>query len=101
MALSDLRRRLLRSRGRRLAASAGRLDLCAECGADSACPVPWSEPGPADWGLLPGCGECGTSREVTASNAAVARYDSQLDEGMTAINRAADRLSREALAAEA
>ena len=31
----------------------------------------------------------------------MAEYDSQLDEGMSAINRAADRLSREALAAEA
>jgi hypothetical protein len=101
MALSDLRRRLLRSRARRLAATTGRLDLCAECGADYVCPVTWSESGPAHWWLHLRCGECGASREVVATNAAVTRYDSHLDEGMTAINREADRLSREALAAEA
>jgi len=101
MALSELRRRLRRARGRRLAASTGRLDLCLDCGEDFVCPVTWSESGPADWWLLLRCGECGSSREVVATNAAVARYDSQLDEGMSEINRVADRIGREALAAEA
>ena len=101
MALSRLRRRLRRARGRRLASSTSRLDLCGVCGAEFVCPVTWSESGPDGWWLRLRCGECGASREVVASNAAVAEYDSQLDEGMSAINRAADRLSREALAAEA
>jgi hypothetical protein len=101
MALSRLRRRLRRAHGRRLAASTGRLDLCAECGAEFVCPVRWSESGPADWWLLLRCGECGASREVVASNAMVAEYDSQLDEGMSEINRAAERLTREALAVAA
>ena len=91
MALSRLRRRLRRARGRRLASSTSRLDLCGVCGAEFVCPVTWSESGPDGWWLRLRCGECGASRE----------YDSQLDEGMSAINRAADRLSREALAAEA
>jgi hypothetical protein len=64
-------------------------------------PVTWSESGPADWWLLLRCGSCGASRDVVASNAAVADYDRQLDEGMTVINAVAERLSREALAAEA
>ena len=65
------------------------------------CPVTWSEKGPADWWLMLRCGSCGASREVVASNAEVAEYDNQLDEGMQVINSAAEQLTREALAAEA
>ena len=101
MALSRLRRRLRRAHGRRLAASTGRLDLCGVCGAEFVCPVTWSESGPDGWWLVLRCGECGASREVVASNAAVAEYDSQLDDGMRDINATAERLSRELLAAEA
>lgn len=101
MSLDHFLRRLRRARGRRLAASTGRLDLCGACGEPFVCPVTWSEQGPADWWLVLRCGACGWSREVVASNAAVAEYDSQLDEGMRVINAAAERLAREALAAEA
>ena len=101
MTFDHLLRRLRRAHGRRLAASTGRLDLCAACGESFVCPVTWSEQGPADWWLLLRCGSCGASREVIASNAAVAEYDSHLDEGMQEINAAAERLAREALAAEA
>jgi hypothetical protein len=38
---------------------------------------------------------------VLASNAEVAEYDSRLDDGMRDINAAAERLARDALAAEA
>jgi hypothetical protein len=65
------------------------------------CPVTWSESGPGDWWLVLRCGSCGKSREVVASNAAVAAYDSLLDDGMREINIAAERLAREAIAAEA
>ena len=101
MTLYGLRRSLRRARGRRIAARTGRLDLCGACGESFVCPVTWSESGPADWWLLLRCGSCGTSREVVASNAAVAAYDSLLDDGMRDINAAAERLAREALAAEA
>jgi hypothetical protein len=101
MTLSQLRRRLRRAHGRRIAASTGRLDLCGACGEPFVCPVTWSEKGPADWWLLLRCGACGESREVVASNEAVAEYDSQLDDGMRVINAAAERLARDALAAEA
>jgi hypothetical protein len=101
MTISGLRRRLRRARGRRLAASTGRLDLCGACGEAFVCPVTWSERGPADWWLLIRCGSCGESREVIASNAAVAAYDTLLDAGMREINSAAEHLAREALAAEA
>ena len=101
MTFAHIRRRLRRAHGRRLAASTGRLDLCGACGESFVCPVTWSEQGPADWWLLLRCGSCGASREVLASNAAVAAYDSQLDESMQEINAAAERLAREALAAEA
>ena len=99
--LAELRRRLRRAHGRRLATSTGRLDLCGACGESFVCPVTWSESGPADWWLLLRCGSCGESREVVATNDAVAAYDNQLDEGMQEINAAAERLAREALAAEA
>lgn len=101
MTFDHLLRRLRRARGRRRAASTGRLDLCGACGESFVCPVTWSEQGPADWWLLLRCGSCGASREVIASNAAVAAYDNHLDEGMQEINEAAERLAREALAAEA
>ena len=101
MTLDQFRRRLRRARGRRLAAASGRLDLCGACGESFVVPVTWSESGPVDWWLLLRCGACGTSREVVASNRAVAEYDSELDNGMQAINAAAERLAREALAAEA
>ena len=101
MTFDHLLRRFRRARGRRLAASTGRLDLCGACGEPFVCPVTWSESGPADWWLLLRCGSCGSSREVVASNAAVAEYDNLLDEGMQEINAAAERLAREALAAEA
>ena len=101
MSLAQLRRRLRRARGRRLAASTGRLDLCGACGEPFVCPVTWNESGAAAWWLLLRCGSCGTSREVLASNAAVAEYDSQLDDGMQAINAVAERLAHEVLAAEA
>jgi hypothetical protein len=60
----------------------------------------WSESGPADWWLLLRCGGCGTSRDVLASNAAVARYDSRLDDGMQILSPA-ECPAREAPAAEA
>jgi transcription elongation factor Elf1 len=101
MTISGLRRSLRRARGRRLAASSGRLDLCGACGEAFVCPVTWSESGPGDWWLVLRCGSCGKSREVVASNAAVAAYDSLLDDGMREINIAAERLAREAIAAEA
>ena len=101
MSFQQIRRRFRRAHGRRLAASTGRLDLCGMCGEPFVCPVSWSEEGPADWWLLLRCGSCGGSREVVASNAAVAAYDSQLDEGMQAINAAAERMAREAIADEA
>jgi len=101
MMFDHLLRRLRRARGRRLAASTGRLDLCGACGESFVCPVTWSEQGPADWWLRLRCGSCGVSREVIASNAAVAAYDNHLGEGMQEINEAAERVAREALAAEA
>ena len=101
MTFRHIRRRLRRAHGRRLAASTGRLDLCATCGEPFVWPVNWSEQGPADWWLLLRCGSCGWSREVVATNAAVAEYDNQLDEGMQVINAEAERLAREGLEAEA
>ena len=101
MTLSGLRRRLRRARGRRLAASTGRLDLCGACGEAFVVPVTWSESGPADWWLLLRCGSCGSWREVVASNTLVASYDHELDEGMQEINAAADLLARDAIATEA
>jgi hypothetical protein len=77
------------------------LHWCPACGADFVHPITWTESGPADWWLLLRCGECGTRRDVVASNLVVAEFDRVLDEELDRIKLTADRLERETLRAQA
>jgi len=89
--------RWLRREGRRDDAetAATRLDLCSECGEGFVYPVSWIESGVADWWLHLRCGNCGTVRDVVASNYAVEAFDRLLDGEMEMIEAAAERLERE------
>ena len=50
--------------------------------------------------MLLRCGACGSSRDVVANNDAAEAFDLLLDQQMAMIRAAADRLEREALAAQ-
>jgi hypothetical protein len=101
MFMSRFRRWLPRRQRRKRFRPPTELHLCSECGQGFVYPVTWTESGPAAWWLLLRCGGCGTWRDVVASNQAVAAFDRTLDEAMDTIRRAAERLGRELLLAEA
>jgi hypothetical protein len=99
--MSRFRSWLRRGGGRRRASIAANLHVCPSCGEAFVYPVTWAESGPTGWWLLLRCGGCGSWRDVVASNLAVEAFDRTLDEAMNAIRRAAERLARESLAAQA
>jgi hypothetical protein len=77
------------------------LSTCVLCGRDFVAPVQWEPVGDDRWWMFLRCAECGTSREVTVSNAVAERYDDELARGLQAIGVAAHRLKHERMAAEA
>ena len=89
-----------RAAGRREPAPSG-LSSCVLCHRDYVAPVEWEPVGSDRWWMFLRCAECGTSREVTVSNAVAERYDEELAEGARAISRAAHRLDAERMAADA
>jgi hypothetical protein len=74
---------------------------CTVCGTDFVHPVEWSPNDGGTWWMLLRCGACGTSREETVPDAEAERYDRELDRAEDRMLRAAERMSRERLAAEA
>lgn len=76
------------------------LTTCVLCGRDFVTPVRWEPVGVDRWWIFVRCGDCGTSREVTVSNAEAERYDEELVVGQKAIWTAADALEHERLEAE-
>jgi hypothetical protein len=74
---------------------------CTACGAEFVHPVEWSPDGDEHWWMLLRCGSCGTTREETVPDADAELYDRELDLAEYRMQRAADRLSRERLAAQA
>lgn len=76
------------------------LSTCVLCRSDFVVPVQWEPVGDDRWWIFLRCAECGTSREVTVSNAVAKRYDRELAAGTMAITRAAHRLEHERMAAE-
>jgi hypothetical protein len=81
--------------------AASGLTACVLCRGDFVVPVQWEPDGDERWWMFLRCAECGTSREVTVSNAVAERYDRELAEGTLAISRAVHRLEHEQMAAEA
>jgi hypothetical protein len=77
--------------------AATRLDLCSECGEGFVYPLSWTESGAAGWWVHLRCGNCGTVRDVVASNCAVEEFDRLLDGEMEMIEAAAERLEHGSL----
>ena len=99
--MSRLRRWLRRLSAQKRAGTATRLGTCPECGEGFVYPVSWTEWGPGEWLMLLRCGGCGASQDVVAGNEAAEAFDLLLDEQRAVIRAAAERLEREALAAQA
>ena len=76
------------------------LCVCVLCGRDFVTPVEWEPIGDDRWWIFLRCAECGTSREVTISNADAERYDRELAVGQQEIGRAVHRLEQERMEAE-
>ena len=54
----------------------------------------------ASWWILARCGDCETWEEIVVSNEQAALLDQELDQQMTAMIQAADRLDAERMAAQ-
>jgi hypothetical protein len=76
------------------------LATCVLCRRDFVVPVEWEPRADDRWWMFVRCAHCGTSREVTVSNAVAERFDDELARGSAAIRRAAHRLEQERMAAE-
>ena len=78
-----------------------RLELCGVCGGDFVNPVDWEPVGPERWRILLRCGECGTWREVTVTNAVAQRYDVELNRRAVRLAASLDRMDRERMLGQA
>jgi hypothetical protein len=72
-----------------------RLELCGLCGRDFVNPVGWEPVGPERWRILLRCGECGTWRDVTVTNAVARRYDVELNRCAVRLAAVLGRMDRE------
>lgn len=74
---------------------AGRgLETCLVCGGDFVNPVDWDALEGGRFWMLLRCGQCGTWRDVTVSDATAERFETALDERVEVLTRALDRLER-------
>jgi hypothetical protein len=71
------------------------------CRRDFVNTIEWEPVGHDRWWMLLRCGECGVMRDVTVSDADAQRFDAELNKRATPLARAADRLDRERMAAQA
>ena len=76
------------------------LATCVLCGRDFVVPVVWEAAGPDRWRIRVRCAECGTSRELTVTDAEAERYDEELAAGARTLLREACKLERARMAAE-
>jgi hypothetical protein len=74
---------------------------CAGCASTLLCPADWAQLGAAHWRVAFRCGECQAWSDVLLSNAQAAALDCELDRQLTTMRRAADRLDRERMTAQA
>jgi hypothetical protein len=73
-----------------------RLERCPGCRRDFVHAVERAPAGEGRWLLLLRCGECDSWREVTASGAAVARFDAETDRRARVLASALERLAAQA-----
>lgn len=78
----------------------GELVDCRACGAEAVVPVGW-EDGGIVWHISLRCGACGERRDVTLADDQAREFDLALDRGVSRIRRAARRLERERMLADA
>ena len=71
---------------------------CETCGSSFTCPVEWSMAGESHWLVDFRCGECRAWMAVVLTNAQAARLERLLARQAAAMLRAAERVSREAVA---
>ena len=64
-------------------------------------PVWWEDVDDERWHMLLRCGECGTYRDLIASNDVARAYEYDLDRGMAEIRAALDSLDRDRMTLEA
>ena len=63
------------------------LHICPECDRDLVYPVEWEETSPTDWEVLLRCPNCEWSEVDTFDQAAVDRFDLELDRGTEQVMR--------------
>ena len=68
------------------------LHLCGSCGADLVYPVDWEEAGASHWEVTLRCPNCEWSGTGVFDQAAVERFDDELDRGTEALVRDLKRL---------
>ena len=78
-----------------------RLELCGVCARDFVNPVDWEPVGPERSRILLRCGECGTWRDATVTNAVAQRYDVELDRCAVRMAALLDRMDRERMLGQA
>lgn len=81
---------------RRLSHPSVRLVDCQCCGSAFVNPVEWEEMDETGWWIRLRCGECGIVREVEVSDEQAARFEQDLDRGVSVIAAAVGRLERSA-----
>jgi hypothetical protein len=96
--MRSLRRRL---RLRRRRHNPDLLHVCPDCGRDYVIPVAWEAEDDEHWWIALRCGECGYRMEVVVGDAIAKRFDRELDNRMTPLQRTLRRLEQEHMRAEA
>jgi hypothetical protein len=76
------------------------LHRCQLCFDDSVVPIEAKPIDPDRWAMRLRCGQCGTYRDVIASDGDAQRYDRELSRGMAEIAAAREREERERMTAE-
>ena len=72
----------------------GRLVDCERCGRDFVTAVDWHENDQNSWWIRIRCGECGFIRDVVISDREAARFDAELNRGVSRIATSLARLTR-------
>lgn len=85
---------------RGLAGSGEGLHRCPDCGRPFACPLEWETAGEEHWLIQLRCGECGSWREVLATNQQAKAFDLKLDRQCSQIAGALRRLEQEEMRTE-
>jgi hypothetical protein len=76
------------------------LEVCLVCKHDFVNPVDWEPLDGGRWWMLLRCGECGTWRDVTVTDAVAERYDSELDRRLDVVDGTLQRIDHQRMVGE-